>query len=85
MDGSSVMWMYHSHVDEVADDYAGLVGPIIVTRADMARADGTPTDVDMQRYGTKLKRWWRARSVSRLPVLRTVGCAATVAGAPTRE
>ena len=48
MDGSSVMWMYHSHVDEVGDDYAGLVGPMIVTRADMARADGTPTDVDRE-------------------------------------
>jgi FtsP/CotA-like multicopper oxidase with cupredoxin domain len=48
MDGSSVMWMYHSHVDEVGDDYAGLVGPMIVTRADMARPDGTPTDVDRE-------------------------------------
>jgi FtsP/CotA-like multicopper oxidase with cupredoxin domain len=48
MDGSSVMWMYHSHVDEVGDDYAGLVGPIIVTRADMARPDGTPKDVDRE-------------------------------------
>ena len=26
MDGTSVVWMYHSHKDEVADDYAGLVG-----------------------------------------------------------
>jgi manganese oxidase len=48
MDGSSVMWMYHSHVDEVADDYAGLTGPMIVTRAEMARADGTPIDVDRE-------------------------------------
>ena len=32
MDGSSVMWMYHSHIDEVGDDYAGLAGPMIVTR-----------------------------------------------------
>ena len=31
MDGSSVMWMYHSHTDEVADDYAGLMGPVVVT------------------------------------------------------
>ena len=27
MDGSSVMWMYHSHVDETADTNAGLDGP----------------------------------------------------------
>jgi FtsP/CotA-like multicopper oxidase with cupredoxin domain len=48
MDGSSVMWMHHSHADEVADDYAGLVGPMIVTSADMARPDGTPKDVDRE-------------------------------------
>lgn len=48
MDGSSIMWMYHSHANEVADDYAGLVGPVIVTKASMARADGTPTDVDRE-------------------------------------
>ena len=30
-DVSSVMWMYHGHTDEVADTYAGLIGPIIIT------------------------------------------------------
>jgi hephaestin len=48
MDGSSIMWMYHSHFNEVADDYAGLVGPVIVTAADKANPDGTPTDVDRE-------------------------------------
>jgi FtsP/CotA-like multicopper oxidase with cupredoxin domain len=48
MDGSSVMWMYHSHANEVPDDYGGLVGPVIVTKASMARPDGTPTDVDRE-------------------------------------
>lgn len=48
MDGSSVMWMYHSHTDEVGDDYAGLVGPMVITRAEAARADGTPDDVDRE-------------------------------------
>ena len=47
-DGSSVMWMYHSHTDEVADTYAGLMGPMVVTRAGWARADGTPKDVDRE-------------------------------------
>ena len=47
-DPNSVMWMYHSHVDEIADVYAGLMGPIIVTRAGMGRADGTPKDVDRE-------------------------------------
>lgn len=48
MDPSSIMWMYHSHTDEVSDNYAGLTGPLIVTRADAARADGTPADVDRE-------------------------------------
>jgi hephaestin len=48
MDGSSIMWMYHSHVDEAADTYAGLMGAIIVTRKGMARADGSPKDVDRE-------------------------------------
>jgi hephaestin len=48
MDGSSVMWMYHSHADEVRDDYAGLVGPMVITAADAAGEDGTPTDVDRE-------------------------------------
>jgi hephaestin len=45
-DGSSVMWMYHSHTDEVADTYAGLIGPIEVTRRGMANPDGSPSDAD---------------------------------------
>ena len=48
MDGSSVMWMYHSHSNEVGDDYAGLVGPMIITAANKARPDGTPIDVDRE-------------------------------------
>ena len=47
-DPSSIMWMYHSHTDEVADTYAGLTGPIVVTRSGLARADGTPRDVDRE-------------------------------------
>ncbi len=49
-DGSSVMWMYHSHVDEVADTYAGLMGPIEITRRGMARSDGSPKDVDRELF-----------------------------------
>jgi manganese oxidase len=47
-DGSSVMWMYHSHVDEVSDTYAGLMGPIEITARGMARTDGSPRDVDRE-------------------------------------
>jgi FtsP/CotA-like multicopper oxidase with cupredoxin domain len=48
MDGSSVMWMYHSHVDEVRDIDTGLFGPIIITARGKARADGSPSDVDRE-------------------------------------
>jgi FtsP/CotA-like multicopper oxidase with cupredoxin domain len=48
MDGSSVMWMYHSHVDEVRDINTGLMGPIIITRRGMERADGSPKDIDRE-------------------------------------
>lgn len=48
MDGSSIGWMYHSHVDEVRDTNTGLIGPIIVTSAAHALADGSPDDVDQE-------------------------------------
>jgi len=48
MDGSSVMWMYHSHVEEARDINTGLLGAIIVTARNMARPDGTPKDVDRE-------------------------------------
>jgi len=48
MDGSSVLWMYHAHVDEVAGISAGLIGPMVIARKGMARADGTPKDVDRE-------------------------------------
>lgn len=47
-DGSSVMWMYHSHVDEGKDVTAGLMGPILVTARGQAQADGRPQDVDRE-------------------------------------
>jgi hephaestin len=48
MDESSVLWMYHSHVDEVPDISAGLIGPMVISRKGMARADGSPKDVDRE-------------------------------------
>lgn len=47
-DTSSVVWMYHSHVDEVSDTYAGLVGPIVITKQGEANPDGTPKGVDKE-------------------------------------
>lgn len=48
MDGSSVLWMYHSHFVESTDINTGLIGPIIVTRRGSARPDGSPKDVDRE-------------------------------------
>lgn len=47
-DPSSIVWMYHSHVDEVGDSYAGLEGPIIITRHGEANPDGTPKGIDKE-------------------------------------
>jgi FtsP/CotA-like multicopper oxidase with cupredoxin domain len=47
-DPSSVVWLYHSHVDSMRDTAAGLVGVIVVTRRGAARPDGSPRDVDRE-------------------------------------
>ena len=47
-DPSSIVWLYHSHVNERKDVNAGLIGAIIVTRKGMARPDGTPKDVQKE-------------------------------------
>jgi len=47
-DTSSVLWMYHSHINEIAEVNAGLVGPIIITAGGMSKPDGTPKDVDRE-------------------------------------
>lgn len=47
-DLSSVLWMYHSHTDEIADTNAGLVGALVVTRKGESDADAVPVDVDRE-------------------------------------
>ena len=47
-DGSAVVWLYHSHNWEPNDVNAGLLGPMVITRRGMARADGSPKDVDRE-------------------------------------
>jgi hephaestin len=47
-DGSSILWMYHSHTDEYRDPNSGLMGPMIVTAHGQAKADGSPKDVDRE-------------------------------------
>jgi FtsP/CotA-like multicopper oxidase with cupredoxin domain len=48
MDGSSVLWMYHSHVNESADINSGLIGPMIITARGKAKPNGSPKDVDKE-------------------------------------
>uniref|UniRef100_A0A383V6F7 Plastocyanin-like domain-containing protein n=1 Tax=Tetradesmus obliquus TaxID=3088 RepID=A0A383V6F7_TETOB len=47
-DAGSIMWMYHSHVDEAADPAAGLMGAIIITAPGNANDDATPKDVSRE-------------------------------------
>ncbi len=47
-DPSSIVWIYHSHVDAVTEVYDGLIGSIVVTKKGMERstADPRPRDID---------------------------------------
>jgi FtsP/CotA-like multicopper oxidase with cupredoxin domain len=47
-DPSSIVWLYHSHTNELKDVESGLVGAMIVTRRGMGDADGKPKDVDRE-------------------------------------
>ena len=48
MDGSSILWVYHSHFVEPRDLNTGLLGPIIVSAKGMSKSDGSPRDVDRE-------------------------------------
>ena len=48
MDGSSILWVYHSHFKERRDMNTGLMGPIIVTAKGASKIDGSPKDVDRE-------------------------------------
>ncbi len=47
-DPSSIAWLYHSHVNEVWDVNAGLVGAILVSGSAAAATGGRPADVDRE-------------------------------------
>jgi manganese oxidase len=49
-DESSTLYVYSSDVNQSADENAGLIGPLIVTRQGAARPDGSPNDVDQEVY-----------------------------------
>jgi len=50
MDGSSILWWYHSHVNEPKDGNVGQLGPMIVTAPGMERSESDlrPKDVDRE-------------------------------------
>jgi hephaestin len=47
-DPSSLVWLYHSHTNEMQDVNSGLIGAIVITRRGMANADGKPRDADRE-------------------------------------
>jgi FtsP/CotA-like multicopper oxidase with cupredoxin domain len=47
-DPSSIVWLYHSHVDEAADTNTGLVGPIIVSRKGELQNNGRLKGIDRE-------------------------------------
>lgn len=47
-DPSSLVLLYHSHVDELRDVASGLFGAIVVTAKGKARPDGHPADVNRE-------------------------------------
>lgn len=47
-DNSSIVWVYHSHTMSIKDSNSGLVGAMIISAKGMAKADGSPKDVDRE-------------------------------------
>lgn len=47
-DGSSIVWLYHSHYNSVKDSSSGLIGAMIITAKGMANEDGSPKDIDRE-------------------------------------
>jgi manganese oxidase len=47
-DPSSLVWWYHSHINEPEETNLGLLGPIIIVAKGRARPDLTPLDVDRE-------------------------------------
>jgi FtsP/CotA-like multicopper oxidase with cupredoxin domain len=47
-DPSSIVWLYHSHANELKDVESGLIGAMIISRKGMAGPTGRPKDVDRE-------------------------------------
>lgn len=53
-DPSSIVWLYHSHVDGVTEVYDGLIGTIVVTKKGMERSENDPKPKDIDKSFTTL-------------------------------
>ena len=53
-DPSSIVWIYHSHVDAVAEVYDGLIGTVVVTKKGMERSSDDPRPKDIDKAFTTL-------------------------------
>ena len=53
-DPSSIVWLYHSHVDAVTEVYDGLIGTIVVTKKGMERDANDPRPKDIDKAFTTL-------------------------------
>ena len=53
-DPSSIVWLYHSHVDAVTEVYDGLIGTVVVTKKGMERAPDDPRPKDIDKAFTTL-------------------------------
>jgi manganese oxidase len=47
-DPTSVVWLYHSHVDEVRDTNTGLFGAMVITAKGQANPDGSPKGIERE-------------------------------------
>ena len=53
-DPSSIVWLYHSHVNAVTEVYDGLIGTVVVTKKGMERAANDPRPKDIDKSFTTL-------------------------------
>lgn len=53
-DPSSIVWLYHSHVDSVTEIYDGLIGSIVITKKGMARSKSDPRPKDVEQAFTTM-------------------------------
>lgn len=47
-DTDSIVWLYHSHADEVRDTNSGLMGPILISRKGQLDRNGKPRGIDRE-------------------------------------